>query len=89
MAVQRCPHKRTVTGVIHAICRATVIKSLFTAHSSRVSVCTQCGHTELNCEAHQDVFTWLGGLSASHEESPGNGEVRHSRREIRRHSRRE
>lgn len=59
MIVRKCSHQRKLTGILHFdLSRDDDSPSRYTT-KFKISVCEECGLTDLYCESLQSACAWL------------------------------
>ncbi len=64
MADRKCSHHRKVTGVVQCDLSRTDGRNSVYSSQFNVTICAECGHTEIYCESHKSVCEWLANKSA-------------------------
>lgn len=65
MVVRKCSHERKATGILHCdLSRDDASPSRYTT-TFNVSICEECGLTELYCESARSACEWLASGTRS------------------------
>ena len=61
MPPNACPHERRLTAVFNGDIGKPEDENTLYSTKFRLSICVDCGQTDVYCESHENVCAWLAG----------------------------